>query len=147
MNVEEIRDSYINAAGEIVQQRNRVKKMFSKPSKTRQEFKDECDLSLLLKKFGRTPEGRAALTNARGFAEGAQFADVSAVPDFRAARDAVNAANSNFMALPAIARRRFNNDPAEFLDFIQNPANRDEAISLGLAKPRPVVPNGDGKGT
>lgn len=120
--------------------RERVQKFFSKPSLTRQEFRDECDLGLLLKKFGRTPEGRAALTNAQGFAEGCRFDDVTAVPDFRAARDAVNAANASFMALPAVVRRRFDNDPASFLDFLQNPSNLDEARRLGLCKPAVSVP-------
>ncbi|QGH72669.1 MAG: scaffold protein [Microviridae sp. ctnrr37] len=113
----------------------RVQKFFTKGSKTRQEFKQDCDLALLLKKFGKTPEGQRALANATGYAETARFADVSAVPDFRAARDAINAATASFMALPALVRRRFNNDAAEFLDFIQNPANQDEARTLGLCKP------------
>lgn len=115
--------------------RPRVKKMFYKPSLTRQEFKDECDLALTLKRFGKTPEGRRALANAQGFVEGLQFGDVTGVPDFRAARDAVNAANAKFMALPAIVRRRFENDPAQFLDFCRDPKNLDEARSLGLCKP------------
>lgn len=115
--------------------RVRVQKFFTKPSLTRQEFKEECDLGLILKRFSRTPEGRSALANAQGFAEGCRFDDVSAVPDFRAARDAVIAANGKFMALPAIVRRRFDNDPALFLDFMSNPSNLDEARRLGLAKP------------
>lgn len=137
VNVIEARPDIVNEHGEVVKQRPRVKTVFSGPSLTRQEFKDECDLALTLKRFGRTPEGQAALRNAQGFAEGCRFGDVSAVPDFRAARDAVNAANAKFMALPAIVRRRFDNDPAAFLDFMSNPDNLDEARSLGLCKPAP----------
>lgn len=120
-----------------MEERKRVQKFFTKGSKTRQEFKQECDLHSLVKKFGRTPEGRRALANAQGFAETCQFGDVSAVPDFRAARDAINASNAAFMALPPKVRRRFENDPAEFLDFMQNPANLEEARFLGLCKPAP----------
>lgn len=121
--------------------RERIQKIFTKPSLTRQEFKADCDLGLLLKRFGRTPEGLNALRNCQGYAEGSRFDDVSDIPDFRAARDAVNAANSSFMALPAIVRRRFDNDPAMFLDFIQNPDNLDEARRLGLSKPaEPMAP-------
>ena len=127
--------------------RERVKLFFNKPSLTRQEFKAECDLGLLLKRFGRTPEGQQVLKNARGFAEGLRFDDVSCVPDFRAARDAVNAASASFMALPAIVRRRFNNDAAEFLDFVQNPANLDEARALGLCKPLEKPLDSQGTGT
>lgn len=116
-------------------ERKRVQVFFNEPSLTRQEFKDECDLGLTIKRFAKTPEGRSVLAKAQGFAEGARFDDVSAVPDFRAARDAVNAANASFMALPAVVRKRFDNDAAEFLDFATNPNNLDEMRKMGLAKP------------
>ena len=116
--------------------RERVQIFFNDESLTRQEFKDECDLDLMLKRFKRTPEGRAALANASGFAEGSKFLDVSAIPDFQSARAQLAQANASFMALPAIVRRRFDNDSAQFLDFILNPANIEEARSLGLAKPK-----------
>lgn len=118
----------------------RVQKFFNKPSLTRQEFKEECDLSLLLKRFARTPEGLAALQNAQGFVANARFEDVSNIPDYRTALDQVNLANESFMSLPAVVRRRFDNDPANFLDFVSNPANLDECRALGLAKPKEVVP-------
>jgi len=135
MNVIEARPDIVNEFGEVVKQRPRVKYVNNEPSLTRQEFKDECDLGILLQRFCKTPEGRAALQAASGFAEGCRFEDVSMVPDFRAARDLINAASEKFGALPAIVRRRFGNDPAEFLDFMQNPANLDEARTLGLCKP------------
>lgn len=135
MNVVEDRPDIVNSAGEVVKQRPRVKKVFYKPSLTRQEFKEECDLSLLLKRFGRTPEGRKALQNAQGYVAGVKFGDVSSVPDFRTARDTVNAANASFMALPPLVRRRFENDPAQFLDFMTDSRNREEAERLGLLKP------------
>lgn len=120
--------------------RERVQIFFNDESLTRQEFKDECDLALMLKRFKRTPEGRAALANASGHAEGAQFLDVSSIPDFQSARAQLAQANASFMALPAIVRRRFDNDSAQFLDFILNPANIEEARSLGLAKPKEESP-------
>jgi hypothetical protein len=45
-----------------------------------------------------------------------------------------------FMSLPAKIRSRFQNDPGAFLDFVQNPENRDEMIELGLAKAQPRAP-------
>lgn len=116
--------------------RPRVQLFCNDPSLTRQEFKDECDLGLILKRFQATPEGRAALRNASGYAAAVKFDDVSMVPDFRAARDAVIQANASFMALPPVVRRRFDNDPAAFLDFMQNPSNVSEARSLGLLLPK-----------
>lgn len=120
-------------------ERKRVQVFFNDPSRTKQEFKDECDLALTIKRFQRTPEGRELLNNIQN-SYGGQYLDVSSVPDFRAARDAINAANASFMALPAIVRRRFDNDPALFLDFCSNPANLAEMRSLGLAKPATVNP-------
>jgi len=116
-------------------ERKRVQKVFTKPSLTRQEFKQDCDLAELLKRFRKTPGGLRALEDAQGFAEGLVFCDVTDVPDFRQHRDAINAANAKFMALPAKLRRRFDNDPAQFLDFCTNPSNLEEMRILGLAKP------------
>lgn len=116
-------------------ERKRVQKFFTKPSLTRQEFKDSCDLSLILKRFSQTPEGLAALRNASGFAEGAQFADVTGVPDYRASLDANNAAKASFEALPLNVRKRFDNDPVQLLDFVSRVENRDEARALGLLRP------------
>jgi len=114
--------------------RERVQIFFPNKTLTRQEFKSECDLGAIIKRFQRTPEGREILsrlpTNSGG-----QYLDVTDVPDFRAARDAVNRANASFMALPAVVRKRFSNDPAEFMDFCADPANLPELRKLGLAKP------------
>ena len=59
--------------------------------------------------------------------------------------DMVLAADDAFMALPANVRERFNNDPAELVDFISDVANRSEAIDLGLiplpGKPDGVIPS------
>jgi len=140
MLVVEEREAVVNAAGELVPQRPRVKKVFKKPSLTRQEFKQDCDLGLILKRFGKTPEGQHALRNAQGFVEGLQFGDVSSVPEYRQYRDIVNAAEAKFMALPAIVRRRFDNDPAQFLDFMADSRNKEEGIRLGLIKPQVESP-------
>lgn len=119
--------------------RKRVQKFFSKPSLTRQEFKDECDLSLIVKRFCRTPDGQRALQDAMGFVEGLNFEDVTNVPDFRTARDLVIQANDRFMQLPAAVRKRFDNDPASFLDFATNPDNLGEMRAMGLANPEAQV--------
>lgn len=115
--------------------RKRVQKIFEKPSLTRQEFRKECDLALTIKRFAKTPEGRLALRNAQGYAGNAQFLDVTAIPDYRTALDTVNRSNASFLALPAIVRRRFDNDAAYFLDFCSDPKNLPELRQMGLAKP------------
>jgi len=64
--------------------------------------------------------------------------DFSEVVDYRTALEQVAKADEAFMALPAKVRARFSNDAAEFLDFVHNPANKEELVSMGLANP-PVV--------
>jgi len=115
--------------------RPRVQKVFKKPSLTRQEFREQCDLGKTIERFRKTPEGRLALAKAQGVV-GGQFLDVSGVPDYRTALDNVSRANEAFMRLPALVRRRFGNDPALFLDFCSDPRNSDELIKLGLAERR-----------
>lgn len=140
MHVVEERPDAVDASGVVFKQRPRVKKVFTKPSMTRQEFKQECDLALTLKRFAKTPGGARALANAQGFAEGLQFCDVTQVPQYRQYRDLVNAANAKFMALPVNLRRRFENDPAQFMDFVADSRNREEALALGLIRPEAKQP-------
>lgn len=120
---------------DILKDRPRVPAKVGGPSLTRQEFKDECDLGRIMRRFAKTPDGARALQNAQGFAEGAQFGDVSSMHSFQEAMNTINAAKASFNALPSSLRRRFNNDPVYFLDFVQDPANLDECRKLGLAKP------------
>jgi len=114
--------------------RPRVQKFFNKPSLTRQEFRDECDLGKVVKRFAKTPEGRLAIQQAQG-AAGGEYGDFANVPDFRTSRDIVLRAEKAFMRLPAKLRARFQHDTAGFLDFMQDPKNLEEIRALGLAKP------------
>jgi phage internal scaffolding protein len=49
------------------------------------------------------------------------------------------AAQDSFLALPAKVRARFDNDPALFVDFASDEANRDELKALGLLREEAVV--------
>lgn len=108
----------------------RVYKICEGPSMTRQEFKDSCDLGLTLKRFSNSQEDLDAMLQNK---VPLRFEDVTQIPDYRQALDTIIAAKAKFMALPADVRRRFNNDPADFVDFCTNPDNLDELRKLGLA--------------
>lgn len=113
----------------------RTKVDFSKSvSRTKQSMKAECDINNIMRKYQRT----GAIAHVRQF--GGQYGDVSPV-DFHEAMNTVLEAEKMFLALPATLRRRFDNDPAEFLRFVQDPATVEEQIELGLreAPKRPVV--------
>lgn len=98
-----------------------------KPSKTRQEFANECDINTIM--------GRYAVTGVLDYVNKHQptFEDVSSL-DFTNAMQTVAAARSAFYDLPASVRDRFDNEPAFMLGFLENPQNREEAIELGLVK-------------
>jgi phage internal scaffolding protein len=94
-------------------------------SMTRQAHKDECDINNIMKRAERT--GLADYVNAHQ----AQYGDVSSL-DFQTAMQTIAEARELFEAMPAKQRDHFNNDPAQFLDFVQDPANREKAIEIGL---------------
>lgn len=104
---------------------------FNEPSRTRQEFADECDINVLMKKFEAT--GVVSHVNERQ----PMYLDLSdGVPDLREALDVVRAATESFMSLPARARAEFDNDPVKFVAFAQDPKNNAKMVEWGLA----VVP-------
>lgn len=49
-------------------------------------------------------------------------------------------AKDAFMTLPSEVRRRFQNDPAELLEFIEKPENKEQCIKWGIFdKPKPQI--------
>lgn len=105
------------------------------PSKTLQSHSDECDVNKII-----------ASLDMNGFLQGARsstpaYFDVSQATDYHSALNNVMAAQDAFFALDAHIRKRFNNDPGEFVDFFNDPANAEEAVSLGLATAREPIPD------
>lgn len=102
-------------------------------SLTKQSFKDECDVNKLLKRYVKT----GALSH---FAKhGGEYMNVTPV-DFQEAMNTVITAQALFDDLPAEIRGRFQNDPAQFLGFVQDPANADELLEMGLRERRRADP-------
>lgn len=103
------------------------------PSLTRQEFAAECDINTLMSQYEKTgllPQSAVNNTEPR-------YLDVSDVPDLMSALNLLNAATEAFMALPAITRREFDNDPVKFIQYAENPENLDRMREWGLAPPKP----------
>lgn len=97
--------------------------------RVKQEFRDECDINNILKQYKLTGQIRHISEKA---AMGA-YQDLPDPIDFQDAMNLVIASEESFATLPAHVRDRFGNDPVQFLEFMANPANQDEAIKLGLA--------------
>lgn len=98
------------------------------PSLTKQSFKNECDINVIMAQYLKTGVIDFAQKHAPryGDATGADFQDAMLI---------VAESRSMFNDLPANLRNRFNNDPALFLDFVHDEANREEMAELGLLKP------------
>lgn len=96
---------------------------------TRQEFAEECDLNALMKRYERTgllPQhpGREAF-----------YGDFVDLPSYQEALSAIREAQDAFMSLPARVRLEFENDPARFVKFAEDPSNLDQMREWGLARP------------
>lgn len=95
------------------------------PSLAQQHFKEECDINTILQKFNITGILPEAPLSPR-------YGDFSGIGDYHTALNRVLAAQDEFEALPAQIRARFQNDPAQLIEFLQNENNRSEAEELGL---------------
>ena len=104
-----------------------AKFVFVNPSRTQQSFKSECDINNILRQFnvtGQLPAGSVQ----------PQYGDFSGITDYQSALNAVMSAQDSFLALPAKVRAKFGNDPALFVEFASDEANKDEMKALGLLR-------------
>jgi phage internal scaffolding protein len=100
---------------------------------TQQHFKDECDINNILRQFnvtGLLPENALS----------PRYGDFTGINDYHTALNQVIAAEDEFMRLPADLRARFENDPAQLIQFLENSDNKDEAIKLGLVNKPEYLP-------
>lgn len=99
-----------------------------------QAEKDECDINVILKRFGQTgvmPQGVRV----------PMYGDFVNAVDFRTSMDAITQAQESFMMMPADVRAEFANDPQRFLVWCNDEKNYDRALELGLAVPKPAEPS------
>lgn len=94
-------------------------------SLVQQQFKDECDVNTIVRRFGLT--GEIPLTRMEGV-----YGDFSEVTDFDSALEAVTRAQESFMSVPAEVRERFGNDPGRLLAFVQTAKKQAMVDELGL---------------
>lgn len=94
-------------------------------SRTKQSFKDDCDITKIIKKYDKT----GILTHINQTE--AQYGDLVGA-DFQTAQDIVAHAKTAFAMLPSEVRKQFHNDPAMFLDFADNPDNAETMLEMGI---------------
>ncbi len=107
-------------------------------SRTKQSFVKEANINYIMAKYLKTGQMNENAVNRRN----AVFADVSETGDYQECHATLETADRAFNTLSAEVRTRFNNDPAQLLDFCADSNNRDEAIALGIitAPPEPEPP-------
>lgn len=117
--------------------RRRIQTDCSGPTLTKQAFKDECDINKIMSKYqknGQLPD--MIKTNPK-------FGDFSNPNSYQDSLNLVIHAQEQFASLSAAVRKRFNNDPAQFLEFTADPNNLPEMVKLGLATKRQTNLNND----
>jgi len=98
------------------------------PTRAQQHHKDECDINVILERFGKTGQMPVSALSAH-------YGDFTGVNDYHTALNTLIAAESEFDALPAKLRMEFANDPSNLIEFLNDPNNKDKAIELGLVNP------------
>lgn len=85
----------------------------------KQSMKDECDINNILAKY----QVSGQIDHVNKYRPKYGFATSL---DFREALELTRSANAMFAELPSSVREKFHNNPAEFLDYAQDPANQSD---------------------
>lgn len=104
-------------------------------SLAKQSFAEEVDINTIVKRFNLTGELPSGVRVP-------EYADFEGVFDYHSALNAIAAAHESFDAMPADIRARFQNDPASFVDFCNDPNNVEEMVKMGLAVKLPIKEDG-----
>lgn len=104
---------------------------FTGPSRTLKDPAKDCDLGSIIKRFHK--QYGVNLEDVYKDYKGGFYGDFSHISDYQSALDQVAQAQESFMSLPADVRRRFENDPAQFIEFVDNPDNYQQLVEMGLA--------------
>lgn len=108
----------------------RIRSVNLKPTRTQAHEADAANINAIVKKYHATGE----------LPQNMQWKamDLSAVPDYQTMLQTVIHAENAFNALPSQIRKRFDNDPQQLLNFVNDPKNTAEAVKLGLRQEIPL---------
>lgn len=99
---------------------------------TEQSHRDSADINKIIKKHGMDMIAKTAVLKSAEY----RFDDIEG-NDFQEAMMKVAKAQQTFESMPHEIRAEFQNNPGAFMDFVQNPDNKDRMIELGLATAQP----------
>lgn len=104
----------------------KVQTIFNEPTKTQQQFKEQCDVNNIIKKYQQTGQ-LLHVARSQGV-----YTDLTNVGDYLESMVKITKAREAFDLLPSDVRKKFQNDPSELLSFLDKKENLEEAIKLGL---------------
>lgn len=94
----------------------------------------DCDINVIVRRFGIDNEVMpTAVMDPR------YYGDFDMSLSLGEALNRIDEASSRFSALPVAIRNKFDNSPAKLWEFVNDPRNADEAVSMGLLS-REVAP-------
>jgi len=93
---------------------------------TKSEFKNECDINVIMKKYQKTGVLPIGIEN------NGVYLDVSDVPTYQDCLNTVISAQNAFNELPSALRKRFGGDIERYLEYVNDPKNVSEMIELGM---------------
>ena len=99
-----------------------------------QSHKDEVNINNIVKRAG----GKELIQKVNALKEW-KFDDVTS-NDFQENMNAIIKARDTFADVPSGIRKKFDNDPAKFMDFVHNPENAQAMVDMGLSKAPEEVP-------
>lgn len=100
--------------------------------RTKQCHKEECEIGNILRMYDKT--GLIIHVNKLT----AEYGDYTQINEYKVNLEMVIKARDSFETLPSHVRKKFGNDPGNFIEFASNPENHAEMVKLGLAK-APIV--------
>lgn len=113
--------------------RERVRTYFDEESRVKQSCAPQCDINRIVARYRKTGVLEHLNENP------SRYVDLSPAADYHSALNLVLSAEAAFADLPANIRNRFQNQPLQLLEFVNDVSNRDEMYELGLAvRPEPV---------
>ena len=107
---------------------------FTEPSRTQQQFAEECDINIILDKFNAT----GVMSHVSSMQP--VYADVTGYGDLAECFRKVENAQAAFDALPSKLRAELDNDPRNLVPYITNPANKERCIEYGIFNKPVEVP-------
>jgi phage internal scaffolding protein len=97
---------------------------------TEQSHKKSCDMHHIMKNAERT----GVIEHLNAYPAG--YGDMPSSTDFHEHMNAVVAAQEMFESVPSEIRKKFGNDPAEFLEFMEDNKNYEAIEKMGLQPER-----------